>query len=186
MKIIGTKENELNFVLYNYFDSRLFSPIGKYVNWKLENDWDDYNELYHSMNYIENLKDIDGIWYEIHTIEKNMDIKGVLTIVGGDIEKLGIENSLDMNNTILLKYFHIVEKGKGYGRSWLNSVIFPYYFEKGYNKVYVNSSHPKSFDFYKRIGTEIKDFTKKSDNKLYDRRCKSFLITINEMKIVNG
>ncbi|MGD1839744.1 MAG: hypothetical protein ACFB0B_02450 [Thermonemataceae bacterium] len=182
MRIIEAKENNLNFVLYQSFESRLFSPIGKYVNWKLENNWDDYNELYHSVNYIESLKGIDGIWYEIHTIEKSGDIKGVLTIVGGDIEKLGDENSLDSRDTILLKYFHIVEKGKGYGSHWLSSIIFPYYFNKGFRKVYVSSSHPKSFGFYKRIGNEIKCYTKKSDNKLYVRDCKSFLISIDVQK----
>lgn len=59
MKIIGTKENDLNFVLYNSFDGSLFAPIEKYVNWKLENDWDDYNELYHVINFIESLNDIN-------------------------------------------------------------------------------------------------------------------------------
>ena len=88
MRIIGTKENELDFVVYDHFDSRLFSPIGKYVIWKLENDWDDYNELYHTVNFIESLQGKDGIWYEIHTIEKNTEVKGVLTIVGVILNKL--------------------------------------------------------------------------------------------------
>ncbi len=182
MKLLRTKKNDIDFVVYRSFQSRLFSPIGKYVNWKLENQWDDYNELYHSVSYIKSLKDIDGVWYEIHTMERNKQIKGVLTIVGGNIEKLGIENSIDVKKTILLKYFHIVEKGKGYGRYWLNSIVSPYYFDRGFRNIYVSSSHPKSFDFYEKMGTEVKCYVKKSDNKLYERECKSFLIPIKKKK----
>ncbi len=70
MKIIGTKDNDLKFILHTSFQSKLFSPIGRFINWKLENNWDDYNELYHAINYIEGIKRIEGIWYEIHIIEK--------------------------------------------------------------------------------------------------------------------
>ncbi len=179
MKIIGTKENNVNFVLYTSFNPKLFLPIGNYVNWKLQNNWDDYNELFHSLNYIENLKQTEGIWFEIHTIEKNNEIKGVLTIVGGHINQLEVDDNIENKNTILLKYFHIIEKGKSYGSYWLNSVIIPYYFNKGIEKIYINSSHPQSFNFYNKIGNEIKTFTKKSDNHLYERVCKTFLVSAN-------
>ncbi|AUP78794.1 hypothetical protein [Flavivirga eckloniae] len=180
MKIIETKDNDVNFVLHQTFNNKLFLPIGKYVNWKLENNWDDYNELYHAVNYIENLKQINGVWFDIHTIEKNQELKGVLTIVGGDIDKLETDSYLDKKTTILLKYFHIIEKGKGYGGYWLNAIIKPYYFDKGYRSIYVSSSHPKSFNFYNKIGTEVKTYTKKSDNQLYNRICKAFLIPMNQ------
>ncbi|GAA5024848.1 hypothetical protein GCM10011506_08740 [Marivirga lumbricoides] len=182
MKIIATKENKVNFKLYSNFENRLFLPIGKYVNWKLVNNWDDYNELYHAIKYIESLNKIDEVWYEIHTIEEKEEIKGVVTIVGGNLNKLGIKSFINEEDTLLLKYFHIVEKGKGYGSYWLKSIIIPYYSERGYNKIQVSSSHPKSFDFYRKIGTEIENYTKKSDNKLYERKCKSFLISIDEQK----
>ena len=177
MKVIGTTETNTSFKLYTSFESRLFVPIGTYVNWKLNNTWDDYNELYHAIKYIEKIHKIDGIWYEIHTIERENEIKGVVTIVGGALNK--IESNIDESNTLLLKYFHIIEKGKGYGSYWLKSIIIPYYRNKGYREVYVSSSHPKSFDFYKKMGTEVKNYRKTSDNGLFERRCKSFLIPIN-------
>ena len=178
MRIIGKKDN-LNFVLYKSFESRLFSPIGKYVSWKLENKWDDYNELHHAVSYLEDLKSRDGIWYEIHTLESNKEIKGVLTIVGGDISTIESEKHLDLEKTLVLKYFHILEKGKGHGSYWLNSVILPHYREKGFSNIHVSSSHPKSFDFYKKIGSELNSYTKMSDNGLFKRECKSFLIKID-------
>lgn len=180
MKIISTKNGNINFVLYKKFKSNLFSPIGKYVSWKLENNWDDYDELYHSLKYIEEIKKTKGVWFEIHTIEQDNEIKGVLTIVGGAIEKLDTIDVFENENTILLKYFHIVEKGKGYGSYWLNSVIIPYYSKKEFQNIYISSSHPKSFNFYNKIGSEIKSYTKKSDNQLYERTCKSFLIPLNK------
>ncbi|MBL3656353.1 hypothetical protein [Fulvivirga sediminis] len=175
MKIIGTGDEGENFVIYKAFDSRLFSPIGKYVNWKLENSWDDYNELYHAINYIESLKNLEGIWYEIHTIEKDGDIKGVVTIVGGDLNKLRVDKA-DAKNTILLKYFHIIEKGKGYGSYWLKSVIMPYYYDQGFREILISSSHPKSFNFYNKIGEEVDTYYKTSDNGLYERISKTFVV----------
>ncbi|UII27457.1 hypothetical protein LVD15_03225 [Fulvivirga maritima] len=177
MEIIGTGGDGENFIIYKSFDSRLFSPIGKYVNWKLENSWDDYNELYHAINYIESLKKLEGICCEIHTIEKDGDIKGVLTIVGGAIDKLGVNHG-DFKKTILLKYFHIIEKGKGYGGYWLKSVIMPHYYDLGFRQMLISSSHPKSFNFYNKIGQETETYYKKSDNDLYERICKTFVVRI--------
>lgn len=179
MTIISTRSDKSNFILHKTFTSKLFLPIAKYVNWKLENNWDDYDELYHALKYIEEIKKTEGVWFEIHTIEKDDEIKGVLTIVGGAIRKLEKLDGFENEKTILLKYFHIIEKGKGHGSYWLNSVIIPYYQNKGFQKIYINSSHPKSFNFYNKIGSEVKSYSKKSDNKLYERICKSFLISID-------
>ncbi|MEO1451694.1 MAG: hypothetical protein AAFV07_19350, partial [Bacteroidota bacterium] len=85
MPILHTHENQLQFILHKEFTPRLFSPIGGYVNWKLEHAWDDYNELFHAMQYMEQVKKTDGVWFDMHTLEKEGTIKGVLTIVGGDL-----------------------------------------------------------------------------------------------------
>ncbi|MEM8901488.1 MAG: hypothetical protein AAGC85_25485 [Bacteroidota bacterium] len=177
MKIIGTRE-DIQFVLHNTFDPKLYLPISAYVNWKLENEWDDYNELFHAIKYIQDLRNLEGIWYEIHTLEKDHEVRGVLTMVGGVLEKLGMEQGLDTSTTLLLKYFHLIDKGKGYGSYWLTSVIIPHYTARGFQSILVSSSHPKSFPFYEKLGTETNSFTKTSDNQLYERRCKTFLISL--------
>lgn len=177
MKTIGTRE-DIQFVLHHKFDPKLYLPIGAYVNWKLENEWDDYNELFHALKYIESLKELAGVWYEIHTLEKEQEVRGVLTIVGGELEQLGMEQELDTSTTLLLKYFHLIDKGKGYGSYWLTSVIIPHYAARGFQSISINSSHPKSFPFYEKVGSEINSFTRKSDNQLYERRCKTFLISL--------
>ena len=52
MEIIGTGKNDLKFIRHKAFSSKLFLPISTYVSYKLEHDWDDYNELFHAVNYI--------------------------------------------------------------------------------------------------------------------------------------
>ncbi|ADF51849.1 MAG: hypothetical protein CMP12_13075 [Zunongwangia sp.] len=178
MEIIGTGKNDLKFIRYKAFNSKLFLPISTYVSYKLEHDWDDYNELFHAVNYIQNIKNIEGVWFDIHTVQNNDRIIGVLTIVGGEIEKLGIPHDSQTTSTLLLKYFHIIDKGMGYGSYWLKSVIFPYYQSKNYSKILISSSHPKSFNFYEKIGEEMESYTKMSDNQLHERKCKTFSISL--------
>lgn len=92
-----------------------------------------------------------------------------MLIVGGNIAHLEAKYSIENEEkALLLKYFHIVEKGKGCGSFWLNSVILPYYKSKGYLNLYVNSSHPDSFPFYFRLGTKIVDYTKVRREEFFD------------------
>ncbi|MBT32935.1 MAG: hypothetical protein CMO01_25030 [Thalassobius sp.] len=176
MDILQQREHE-EFVLHKEFDIKLLSPIANYVNWKLNNDWDDYNELYHVAQLVNQIEKNPELWFHTHTIQKSGLPVGVLLIVGGKIT--AIEESIeDEARTLLLKYFHIVEKGKGYGSHWLNSVIFPHYKALGYKKIFVSSSHKKSFSFYSKLGEFVKDYSKTSDNQLFKREGKSFLLSL--------
>ncbi|MEM6765947.1 MAG: hypothetical protein AAF655_13505 [Bacteroidota bacterium] len=178
MKLISTLENKVSFILHKTFSPALYLPISHYVSWKLENDWDDYNELYHAIQFMEKLNETEGIWYDIHSLEKYQKVRGVLTIVGGQLDKLELDENIDPRNSILLKYFHLIEKGQGYGSYWLKSVIIPHYANKGFQSINLSSSHPKSFPFYQRLGQEVTTCSKKSDNQLYDRICKTFCIPL--------
>ena len=177
MNLLAEKE-DIRFLVDTNFDIKYLSPVQKYVQWKLENNkWDDYNELYHASRLIELLKTQDNIWMETHLLFKNEEINGVLLIVGGEIKKLENKYSIeDQEHSLLLKYFHIVEKGNGLGSYWLRSVILPYYKEKGYRQIYLNSSHPDSFSFYKHFGSVISQYEQSSDNNLFKRLGNSFLI----------
>lgn len=177
MTLLGTKE-DAHFMLHTDFNSEFLLPIGQYVNWKLLNNWDDYNELYHAVQFIVTIKDVDGVWFETHTIEKDEAITGVIIMVGGNVNQVEPNGDLEEKQTLLLKYFHIVDKGKGLGTYWLNSVIKPHYADRGFRHILVSSSHPQSFNLYGKIGKEVRTFTKQSDNGLFTRLCKSFLIPI--------
>lgn len=173
-------EKEINFYLDKKFNIKYLLPIHRYVQWKIENDkWDDYNELYHASKFIENINNFSNVWIDSHLFFKNDIIIGVLFIVGGNIKR--IENKIsfeDEAQSLLLKYFHIIEKGNGYGSLWLNSIVFPYYKKLGYDKIYVNSSHIDSFPFYNRLGEKIFDYEQKSDNEINIRKGNQFLIKL--------
>lgn len=177
MEVLLARENE-TFTLNKKFEFKSLSPIAKFVQSKLENNlWDDYNELYHAMQLIESLKKDQNVWLDTHTILKNDAVTGVLLIIGGQIGRLERKYEIDNEEqSLLLKYFHIVEKGKGLGSFWIKSIILPYYLKKGFRQIYVNSSHPDSFAFYQKLGSLIASYTQMSDNKCYKREGACFLI----------
>lgn len=172
------ERNSEKFVLQKKFDITYLSPVGHYVQWKLENNlWDDYNELYHATKLTEDLKKQPNVWFDTHCLYRDDLITGVLLIVGGDVKKLETKYGIK-DKSLLLKYFHIIDKGNGYGSFWLKSVILPYYKLKGYQHIYVNSSHPDSFPFYKRLGSSIANYEQMSDNRLYRREGSCFLLNL--------
>ncbi len=179
MELLFERGNE-EFVFDKAFDIKYLLPIDHYIQWKLENNrWDDYNEFYHASQLTEELKKQVNVWFDTHCLFRDDTIIGVLLIVGGEIKKL--ENKYDIekeDESLLLKYFHIVDKGHGYGSFWLKSVIIPHYKQKGFKYIYVNSSHKDSFPFYKRLGSSIANYEQMSDNHLYLREGSCFLINI--------
>ncbi|MEH6705323.1 MAG: hypothetical protein V7691_11045 [Galbibacter orientalis] len=178
MQELGRKGTVV-FYIHAIFHYNFLLPIGKYVNWKLKNDWDDYNELYHAIQYIENIKKQENIWFETHTMEKNNTVIGVVLIVGGALDQIeGELINYPIDKTLLLKYFHVVDKGNGYGTYWLHNVILPLYKNRGFEYLLVSSSHPKSFNFYRKLGKEVRTAVKKSDNGFFQRIVKSFCILL--------
>lgn len=171
---------DLKFFVDTGFDIKYLAPVQKYVQWKLENNqWDDYNELFHASRLIESLKAAPNVWFDTHLLYKNDVLIGVLFIVGGKIA--GLEKTFNIENesrSLLLKYFHIQEKGNGYGSLWLTSAIIPHYREKGFKQIYVNSSHKESFPFYSRLGEKIAEYKQQSDNSKSTRIGNSFCIPL--------
>ncbi|MDR7131634.1 hypothetical protein J2X69_003998 [Algoriphagus sp. 4150] len=179
--VVLKKTDKLTFSFSKSFDIKFLAPISSYVDWKLSNGyWDDYNELFHVAKLVDSLLNNPELWFDTHTIIKNNIVVGVLLIVGGKISKM--ENKyeiIDEKHSLLLKYFHVVEKGKGIGSHWIKNVIIPYYKNQGYNQIYVNSSHPKSFSFYRNFGKLIATYEQNSDNKLFKRTGECFKIELN-------
>jgi hypothetical protein len=179
MEALLEKENK-KFILEKKFNIRNLAPVGSYVQWKLENEnWDDYNELYHATRLTENLQKDSDVWFETHSLLKNDSVVGVLLIVGGKIKKLERKYQIENERqSLLLKYFHIVDKGQGLGSFWLSSVIIPHYRAKGFRQIYVNSSHKNSFRFYSRFGSLIGTYEQVSDNNLYKREGSCYKISL--------
>jgi hypothetical protein len=168
------------FIVDTNFQVSYLAPIGRFVQWKLESDqWDDYNELYHASHFLASIKREPRVWLETHLIRRDNAVLGVLFIMGGELQKVETKYQIDNEQqAIILKYFHIIEKGKGYGNQWLKAVIFPHYKARGYRKLYTSSSHESSFPFYARLGSEIAHYQQISDNKYYERQGRCFVVTL--------
>ncbi|QNF34761.1 hypothetical protein HUW51_19255 [Adhaeribacter swui] len=179
MEVLLEKEN-YTFILDKQFDYKYLAPIGRYVQWKLEHQhWDDYNELYHATRLVENLLRNPEVWIDSHAILKNNAPAGVILMVGGKIKKLEDKYPIiNEDQSLLLKYFHIQDKGQGLGSFWLNSIILPYYRALEFKEIYVNSSHPHSFGFYRRIGSLINTYQQPSDNNRYTREGSCFKVNL--------
>ncbi|MDN3595217.1 hypothetical protein [Zunongwangia endophytica] len=178
MKLLGTYKN-LKYYLSNDIDPLYFSPILAFVKYKLEVNWDDYNEFFHACRLFENLKKNDQVIVDSHLLFKDGNLIGCAFIVRGNIADLEERYKITEEKMALqIKYFHITEKGNGYGKNWLKDVIIPYYSELQYKRIYVNSSHPLSFPFYERLGEKIANYTQHSDNNLRERKGASFLLRI--------
>ncbi len=179
MEILLEKEN-LKFTVDKDFNLKYLTPILQYVGWKLENyRWDDYNEFYHATRLVAQYQSDPDLWFDTHLLLKDDSLIGVLLITGGKIRKLENRYEIaDENQSLLLKYFHVADKGKGYGTLWINSVILPHYRQKNYRYLYVNSSHPASFLFYGRLGKQIAEYQQQSDNDRFTRQGSCFMIRI--------
>lgn len=179
MTILNTNNN-IDYIYQKDFNIQFLIPVASYVQWKLENEgWDDYNEFFHASRIIYQYIHAENVSLDSHIAQSNGEIIGCLFIVKGKInqweDKYKIENE---KKSLLLKYFHIADKGKGIGSYWLNHVILPYYKDQGFLNVYVNSSHPFSFPFYTRIGSKLTEYQTDSDNQLFQRKGKCFSIKI--------
>lgn len=175
---IFTKGDQV-FGISHSFQPHYLLPVAEFVLWKLKNDWDDYNELYHAARYFENIKSDESLQIDTHLIIVGKELKGVVFIISGKVRRLETKYAIEKEeNALVLKYFHILDRGRGTGQFWLQEVIFPYYRNQGFERVYLNSSHPQSFNFYRKFGTHIGDYTQESDNGLFVRKGSSFEILL--------
>lgn len=178
--VLLTEKGPLRFFVDKEFEMTYLSPVQHFVQWKKDNEqWDDYNEWEHASKLVQQIQSEEDIWMDTHLLFKQERLIGVALIVGGSIRKLENKYIIEKEEaSLLLKYFHIIEKGKGNGSYWLRSVVFPFYKEKQYKNVYVNSTHPKSFPFYERFGEKIATYEQMSDQLLFKRMGECFLVKL--------
>ncbi|MBM7609783.1 hypothetical protein JOD29_003059 [Lysinibacillus composti] len=183
MEIIH-KRNEITFGVATEFNSKYLTPIIKNLLYKAENEWDDYNEVYHCTNLIEKVKKNKDMKMDFHVMLKDGEYVGIALVTSGIIDyKTFFNESITLNDenkndVLIFNYFHISQEGRGNGQIWFRDVIIPYYQSEKYKTIYVKSSHEKVFTIYNRIGTEIGEYTSNSDNQLFVRKGKVFKIKI--------
>ena len=174
--------NGVNLGISKGFKSEYLTPIIQNLLYKVENEWDDYNEVYHCCKLIEGVKSNKNMNMDFHIMKKDEKYLGIALITSGMIdyslffkELINIEE--EDSKVLIFNYFHISKEGRGNGERWLKKII-QYYKEKNYKAIYLKSSHPKVFSMYNRSGKEIGEYSSKSDNNLFERKGKIFKISL--------
>lgn len=182
MEIIN-EVNGISFGISKEFKSEYLTPIIQNLLFKVENVWDDYNEVYHCCQLIESVKNDNKMNMDFHIMMKDEKCLGICLITSGTINyKLFFKDSIDMaeedEEILIFNYFHISKEGRGNGERWFREVIIPYYKAKGFKAIYLKSSHEKVFSMYRRLGREIGEYTSISDNNIFERKGNIFKIII--------
>jgi hypothetical protein len=182
MKIIQ-KINDIYFGVTTEFNSKFLTPIIKNLLFKAENEWDDYNEVYHCCKLIESVKKNKDITMDFHVMMRDDKYMGIALVSRGSIDynvffKEPIAISENKNEILIFNYFHISQEGRGNGQTWFRDIIIPYYKSQNFKALYVKSSHPKVFSLYSRLGEGIGEYSGSSDNGLFERKGKIFKISL--------
>lgn len=182
MEIIH-KKNDIDFGIATEFNSKYLTPIINNLLFKAENEWDDYNEVYHCSSLIENVRKSKDMNMDFHIMRKDEKYLGIALVTKGTIDyKTFFKEPIPINeknkDVLIFNYFHISEEGRGNGQIWFRDIIMPYYKSKHFKTIYVKSSHEKVFSMYNRLGEEIGEYTSSSDNQLFVRKGKVFRISL--------
>lgn len=177
MEIINSA-NGIDFGVSKEFQSQYLTPIIQNLLFKSENQWDDYDEVYHCnrlINWVKKNKDMN---MDFHIMKKDEKYLGIALVTSGKIDySLFFKEEIDIeekdSEILIFNYFHISKEGRGNGEVWFKNII-KYYKEKNYKAIYLKSSHPKVFSMYNRLGKEIGQYSSKSDNELFERQGKIF------------
>ncbi len=181
MEIIS-EINGINFGISKEFKSEYLMPIIQNLQFKAENEWDDYNEVYHCCKLIEDVKNNKNMNMDFHIMRKDEKFLGIALVSSGIIDykmffKEPIYIDEDNKDILIFNYFHIAKEGRGNGELWLKKII-QYYKAKHYKAIYLKSTHPKVFSMYNRLGIKIGEYSTSSDNKLFERKGKIFKIML--------
>lgn len=183
MKQLLYENSGFKYSVTDAFESDMLVPITRNLLYKVENEWDDYNEVYHCWQLIETVRNSLNMKMDFHFIRSGQQTVGVGLVTYGVIDmhtffpdSFTMDESVD--GTLIFSYFHICSEARGTGEHWLRDIILPYYKEKGFVSLYVKSSHPKVFSLYSRLGECVGEYSSKSDNDLYVRQGKIFRIRL--------
>jgi hypothetical protein len=179
VEIISTTDG-IDFGISKEFQSQYLTPIIQNLLYKAENQWDDYDEVYHCSKLIQGVKKNKDMNMDFHIMKKDEKYLGIALITSGKIDySLFFKEQIDIeekdNEVLIFNYFHIAQEGRGNGEVWFNNII-KFYKEKNYKAIYLKSSHSKVFSMYNRLGKEIGQYSSKSDNDLFEREGKIFKI----------
>ncbi|MFC9601679.1 hypothetical protein ACFTQL_28460 [Peribacillus butanolivorans] len=80
------KINDINFGVATEFNSKYLTPIIQNLLFKVENEWDDYNEVYHCCNLIEKVRNNNDMNIDFHVMMKDEKYLGIALVNKGIID----------------------------------------------------------------------------------------------------
>lgn len=175
------KDNGFVFMVSHEFKGEFLSPLIDNLKVKYQNNYDDYNEVYHCNKLIHVLAADKDVNVDYHVMYQGPDCVGLALISTGKIDAIKYFDQPLFNKdaaNIVLNYFHVAPNARGNGTNWLKNIILPYYQDKDY--LYVKSSHEKAFSLYERLGQTISSYESMSDNNKFKRNGKIFKIKVKQ------
>ena len=165
------------------FSPSMLTPVARNLIEKLQRDWDDYNELAHCLDLIEETRRLPDAHMTFHTAERGGDVVGFLIVTTGTGFLAGrfppgFSAGVPESRCAALNYFHVAPDTRGIGEHWLREIVLPSVAAMGKELVLVKSSHPKSFSLYRRLGREVGRYSAKSDHGLLTREGRIFAIVL--------
>lgn len=169
----------------NRFRPAMLAPIARNLLDKLEHDWDDYDEVAHSLDMICRLSKETGTSTAYHTAEKEGRVEGFLMVTSGERFPLWLfprefcREGRNLRRSAVLNNFHVAPEARGIGERWLRETVLPRCAADGIERVYVKSSHARAFSLYRRLGREIGCYETQSDHGLQLREGRIFEISLD-------
>lgn len=166
------------------FSPSMLTPIAQNLAEKRKRDWDDYDELAHCLDLIEETRQLPDAHMVFHTAVRGEDVVGILIITTGTGFLAGrfppgFSVGVPEQRCAVLNYFHVSPDARGIGEHWLREIVLPSVAAMGKDLVLVKSSHPKSFSLYRRLGREVGSYSAKSDHGLLTREGRIFAIPLS-------
>lgn len=170
MKRILQTEGEQEFWVSDRFEGEMLSPVILNLLDKAQKGWDDYDEVYHCMQLIEQMRANPEQQMDFHTLCRCGQTVGLCLVTRGkDIPqtflKREVQDGIPAEKRLMFHYFHIAPDARGCGEHWFKEIIQPYYAAQGFAAIYLKSSHPRAFSLYARLGSEIGTYTARSDTR---------------------
>ncbi|MFT4303197.1 MAG: hypothetical protein ACMXYG_01410 [Candidatus Woesearchaeota archaeon] len=177
----GVIEDSENYTLQNL--QKLLEPIKINTKQKKhDNQWDNYNEYKHANKWLKRITTEKGNFLTIYTYKQQNKLLGIaFTCEGIILHDFINKYKLKPNNlskTTKFGPFHIIKSARGVGTKWMTEIIFPYLKKRGFNEIFIETSHKKAFSLYQRLGKEVAEYTKSSDNGKLIRKGKVFKIIL--------
>lgn len=77
MEWLLSENKEFRYCVADTFEGKILVPIMKNMLYKVETEWDDYNEAYHCCRFIEAVRKNPSVKMDFHSVKKGEDTIGV-------------------------------------------------------------------------------------------------------------